>query len=190
MKRGGPRSSSSLLPRLQSRAEAPLGSASGDCASGGCSSEQAAAHAVAAPRLEDVLRGFLAALCQWLLLLLTFAGLQDAVLAISSLRRVVSFALTPRCRTAVLGRLLPLGRNTATWDNITYHVSPDTRKLLLHGSLHGLVHGAEVRTLLAVLLSQAKLSWRLLTIFSRTQIALYILIASSFGSSSEAQAPN
>ena len=34
-----------------------------------------------------------------------FAGLQDAVLAISSLRRVVSFALTPRCRAAVLGQV-------------------------------------------------------------------------------------
>jgi hypothetical protein len=34
-----------------------------------------------------------------------FAGLQDAVLAIASLRRVVSFALTPRCRAAVLGQV-------------------------------------------------------------------------------------
>lgn len=74
-----------------------------------------------------------------------FAGLQDAVLAIASLRRVVSFALTPRCRAAVLGRLLPPGRNAATWDSIGYHVSDDARRLLLHGSLHGLAHGAEVR---------------------------------------------
>lgn len=42
-------------------------------------------------------------------------------------------------------QLLPLRKNSATWDSIGYHVSDDARRLLLHGSLHSLAQGAEVR---------------------------------------------
>lgn len=139
MKRGG--GGGGLLPRLQR--QEPAHSSSGSCSSAPGHSERAAAHPAAkAARLEDVLRGLLASMCHWLLL--TFAGLQDAMLAIGSLRRVVAFALTPRCRAAVLARLLPPGRNAATWDSINYHVPEEARKLLLHGSLHALVHSPEV----------------------------------------------
>ncbi len=139
MKRGAG-GGSGLLPRLQ-RQESGR---SGGAGAGGAPShsERAAAHPVKAARLEDVLRSLLASMCHWLLL--TFAGLQDAMLAIGSLRRVVAFALTPRCRAAVLHRLLPPGKNSATWESINYHVPEEARKLLLHGSLHALVHSPEV----------------------------------------------
>lgn len=141
MKRG-PGGGSGLLPRLQ-RQDSGRSGAGGAGAGGAPShSERTAAHPVKAARLEDVLRSLLASMCHWLLL--TFAGLQDAMLAIGSLRRVVAFALTPRCRAAVLHRLLPPGKNSATWDSINYHVPEEARKLLLHGSLHALVHSPEV----------------------------------------------
>jgi hypothetical protein len=41
-------------------------------------------------------------------------------------------------------QLVPLRKNSATWDSIGYHVSDDARRLLLHGSLHSLAQGAEV----------------------------------------------
>lgn len=102
--------------------------------------------------INGLCRGCLSMLTAVRGVLAQFAGLQDAVLAIASLRRVVSFALTPRCRAAVLGRLLPPGRNAATWDSIGYHVSDDARRLLLHGSLHGLAHGIEVSDALGVVM--------------------------------------
>jgi hypothetical protein len=46
-------------------------------------------------------------------------------------------------------QLLPLRKNSATWDSIGYHVSDDARRLLLHGSLHSLAHGAEVAAVFA-----------------------------------------
>lgn len=141
MKRGGSAGNSGgLLPRLHhGNTHTALGSGSG----GAHHPERAAAHPARAARIEDICRGLLATLCHWLLV--QFAGLQDAVLAIASLRRVVSFALTPRCRAAVLSRLLPPARNSATWDTIGYHVAKDARRLLLHGSLHGLAHSPEVK---------------------------------------------
>ena len=40
------------------------------------------------------------------------------MLAIASLRRMMAFALVPRCRAAVLAHTLPASGNHATFDNI------------------------------------------------------------------------
>jgi len=45
------------------------------------------------------------------LLLLYFAELQDAFLAIPAVRRVVAFSLTPNCSATVLAHLIPPSEN-------------------------------------------------------------------------------
>ena len=88
-------------------------------------------------KFDEMLQGFLATVCSWILHKL--ASLQDGLLSFAIFRKAAAYGLAPKCKHIVLQGVQKPEENSNTFEELEYYVSEDSQELLMHAALHGLI---------------------------------------------------